>query len=429
MSTRILIVEDEPQFAFIVKSLLEREGFSAEILHNVSEVRDGFVPGRFQAVLLDLFLSGESGLQVLRHIKQSEPQLPVVIMTANGSMDTVAEALRLDAFDYVTKPFEIRSITEILRRALARRSEEAASQKPAVQAPRLSSIIGKSPPMIELFKAIARVSQTDSTVLISGESGTGKELVARAIHDNSPRKDKPFIAVNCGALTETLLESELFGHVRGAFTGAQTNRSGFFESASGGTIFLDEISETAPVFQVKLLRVLQERMIRPVGSSQERPVNVRVIAATNQEIQTLLNSSAFRRDLLYRLSVIHIHLPPLRERREDIPLLLSYFVHRFSQRQNKSVRLPGETIAWVQQREWRGNVRELENAVERAVTMSTSGSLLAEDFLQFGFTSAEELASEAERGVQEPPTAEVSGSKDWSEERRHLSQTKRHPDP
>jgi len=408
MITRILIVEDEPQFAFIVKSLLEREGFSAEILHNVSEVRDGFAPGRFQAVLLDLFLSGESGLQVLRHIKQSEPQLPVVIMTANGSMDTVAEALRLDAFDYVTKPFEIRSITEILRRALARRSEEASSQEPAVQAPRLSSIIGKSPPMIELFKAIARVSQTDSTVLISGESGTGKELVARAIHDNSPRKAKPFIAVNCGALTETLLESELFGHVRGAFTGAQTNRSGFFESASGGTIFLDEISETAPVFQVKLLRVLQERMIRPVGSSQERPVNVRVIAATNQGIQSLLNSSAFRRDLLYRLSVIHIHLPPLRERREDIPLLLSYFVHGFSQRQNKSVRLAGEKIQWVQQREWLGNVRELENAVERAVTMSTSGSLLAEDFLQFGFASSEELAPEAERGVQEPQTAEAA---------------------
>jgi two-component system, NtrC family, response regulator AtoC len=396
MSTRILIVEDEPQFAFIVKSLLEREGFSAEILHNVSEVRDGFVPGRFQAVLLDLFLSGESGLQVLRHIKQSEPQLPVVIMTANGSMDTVAEALRLNAFDYITKPFEIRSITEILRRALARRSEEASSQKANAQTPGLSSIIGKSPPMIELFKAIARVSQTDSTVLISGESGTGKELVARAIHDNSPRKDKPFIAVNCGALTETLLESELFGHVRGAFTGAQTNRSGFFESASGGTIFLDEISETEPVFQVKLLRVLQERMIRPVGSSQERPVNVRVIAATNMEIQALLNSSAFRRDLLYRLSVIHIHLPPLRERREDIPLLLSHFVHRFSQRQKKSVRLPDQTIEWVQRSAWPGNVRELENAVERAVTMNTSGSLLTEDFLQFGIAAAEDLTGEQE---------------------------------
>jgi two-component system, NtrC family, response regulator AtoC len=402
MSPRILIVEDEPQFACIVKSLLEREGFSAEILHNVSEVRDGFIPGRYQAVLLDLFLSGrESGLEVLRHLKQSEPHLPVVIMTANGSMDTVAEALRLNAFDYVTKPFEIRAITEILGRALARRNEEVSSKRAAAQTPRLSSIIGKSPPMIDLFKAIARVSQTDSTVLVSGESGTGKELVARAIHDNSPRKDKPFIAVNCGALTETLLESELFGHVRGAFTGAQTNRSGFFESASGGTIFLDEISETAPVFQVKLLRVLQERMIRPVGSSQERPVNVRVIAATNLEIQALLNSSAFRRDLLYRLSVIHIQLPPLRERREDIPLLLSYFIQRFSQRQNKSVRLPEQTIEWVQRSAWPGNVRELENAVERAVTMNTSGSLLAEDFLQFGIPSAEDSPSKVERVAQE----------------------------
>jgi PAS domain S-box-containing protein len=412
---RILVIEDDPQFSFIVKSLLEREGLRPEVMHKASDVLARFAPNEFDAVLLDLFLSGESGLEVLRHLKQREPELPVIIMTANASMDTVAEALRHDAFDYVTKPFEVRAILEILAQALARRREASSAASEAEQLVSFPSIVGRSPAMIELFKAITRVSQTDSTVLISGESGTGKELVARAIHDHSPRKGKPFIAVNCGALTETLLESELFGHTRGAFTGAHASRSGFFESATGGTIFLDEISETTPVFQVRLLRVLQERTIRPVGSSQERPVNVRVIAATNRLVESLLTSSDFRRDLLYRLSVIHVHIPALRERREDVPLLLSYFVYKFNQRQNKSVRLPEETTQWVQTRSWPGNVRELENAVERAVTMNVSGRLMPEDFLHFGLApSTEEPAHlpevsnlvsrivESREGIEEP---------------------------
>ena len=240
--------------------------------------------------------------------------------------------------------------------------------------------------MVEVYKAIARVAQTDSTVLITGESGTGKELVARAIHENSLRASKPFVAVNCGALTDTLLESELFGHMKGAFTDAKTSHRGIFESATGGTVFLDEISETSAVFQVKLLRVLQQRTIRPVGSSEERPIDVRVIAATNRPVDNLLASS-FRKDLLYRLSVINIHIPALRARIDDIPLLATNFLRRFNKRQGKSVMMAPATIEWMKTLPWSGNVRELENAIERAVTMKGTGEILPEDLLQFGLIS------------------------------------------
>jgi transcriptional regulator with GAF, ATPase, and Fis domain len=237
--------------------------------------------------------------------------------------------------------------------------------------------------MVSVYRLIARVASTDSTVLISGESGTGKELIARALHDNSQRAGRAFVPVNCGAFTETLLESELFGHVRGAFTGAAVPHRGIFETASGGTIFLDEISETSPAFQVKLLRVLQEQEIRPVGASEPRRVNVRIVAATNRPVNDLLTSDDFRHDLLYRLGVIHIELPPLRERSEDIPLLVEHFLHRGSIRLGKQVTIPEETMAWLNSLAWPGNVRELENAVERAVTLNISGRLLQEDFTQF----------------------------------------------
>ena len=253
--------------------------------------------------------------------------------------------------------------------------------------------------MVEVYKAIARVAQTDSTVLITGESGTGKELVARAIHENSLRASKPFVPVNCGALTDTLLESELFGHMKGAFTDAKTSHRGIFESATGGTVFLDEISETSAVFQVKLLRVLQQRTIRPVGSSEERPIDVRVIAATNRPVDHLLASS-FRKDLLYRLSVINIHIPALRARVDDIPLLATNFLRRFNKRQGKSVVIAPATIEWMKTLPWPGNVRELENAIERAVTMNGTGEILSEDLLQFGLISHTPdgvISSEAQR--------------------------------
>src|SRR5262249_38540776 len=289
--------------------------------------------------------------------KQSGSSIPIIMMTAHGSIDTVSEALRLNAFDYVTKPFAKNVILEVLRRAVVT-SQQAAQDSRRETTGKTIPIIGQSPLMIEVYKAIARVSQTDSTVLISGESGTGKELVAHAIHDGSARSRHSFMAINCGALTDTLLESELFGHMKGAFTGANVSHRGIFESATGGTVFLDEISETSPAFQVKLLRVLQERKIKPVGSTDERPIDVRVIAATNRPVDNLLTSS-FRKDLLYRLSVINIHIPALRERVDDIPLLATNFLRRYNKRQGKSVTIAPETMDWVKTLIWPGNVREL----------------------------------------------------------------------
>jgi len=378
---RVLVAEDDPQFGLMVKNLLESEGIDIELVTNPEEALERLMTTPIDAILLDLVLGEQSGMSVLRELHSSGSSIPIVVMTAHGSIETVAEAMQLNAFDYITKPFGKDQILEILRRAALSSKHKGETKKETTG--KTVQMIGQSPNMIEVYKAIARVSRTDSTVLISGESGTGKELAARAIHDGSVRSKKPFIAVNCGALTETLLESELFGHVKGAFTGAHAPHRGIFESASGGTVFLDEVSETTPAFQVKLLRVLQQRMIKPVGSSEERPVDVRVLAATNQPTETLLQSS-FRKDLLYRLSVIHINLPSLRDRIEDIPLLATHFLRRFNRRQHKSVSIPETTMQWMKSLQWAGNVRELENAIERAVTMNVTGIIAPQDLISFG---------------------------------------------
>jgi DNA-binding NtrC family response regulator len=384
-TVRILIIEDDPDFGRIAKSLIEQEGMEVETAKTSAEAYERLLYSPFDVVLLDLILGEESGLTILRELNTSGSTIPIIIMTAHASIETVTEAMRINAFDYIRKPFTREEIREVLRRAItagSRPEEEVKREKTGKTLP----IIGQSTGMVEVYKAIARVAQTDSTVLITGESGTGKELVARAIHENSVRATKPFVAVNCGALTDTLLESELFGHVKGAFTGAQTSHRGIFESATGGTVFLDEISETSAAFQVKLLRVLQQRTIRPVGSSEERPIDVRVIAATNRPVENLLGSS-FRKDLLYRLSVINIHIPALKERIDDIPLLATNFLRRFNKRQGKSVVIAPTTVDWMKTLPWQGNVRELENAIERAVTMNATGEILPEDLLQFGLIS------------------------------------------
>lgn len=384
---RVLIVDDDPEFGLVAQSLVEVEGLSAQLVVNGEEALAVCGAKACDVVLLDLMLGDVSGLDVLRQIRQVAANLPVIVVTAHGSMESAAEAVQAEAFDYIGKPFRAEELMSALHRALDWRKQQhngrydspSKSAKPA-SAP---SIIGRSPVMVAIYRAIARVAATDSTVLISGESGTGKELVARALHNNSPRAKRPFVPVNCGALTETLLESELFGHVRGSFTGALTNHRGIFETAGGGTVFLDEVSETSPAFQVKLLRVLQEQEIRPVGASESRQVDVRIVAATNRRVQDLLNSDDFRRDLLYRLSVINLELPPLRERREDIPLLVEHFLQRLNAKFGKNIVMPAQTQDWLCQFDWPGNVRELENAVERAVTLNIGGKLLPEDFLQF----------------------------------------------
>lgn len=381
---KVLIVDDDPEFGLVAQSLVELEGLSAQLVKSGSEALAVCNEQDCDVVLLDLMLGDVSGLDVLREIRSRSENLPVIMVTAHGSMESAAEAVQAEAFDYIGKPFRADELKSALRRALEwRRQQGNGKNNHPAKTAASPSIVGRSSAMVAVYRAIARVAATDSTVLISGESGTGKELVARALHDNSPRRNRPFIPVNCGAFTETLLESELFGHVRGSFTGAMANHRGIFETASGGTIFLDEISETSPAFQVKLLRVIQEQEVRPVGAMESRRVDVRIVAATNRRVQDLLSAEDFRRDLLYRLSVINLELPPLRERKEDIPLLVEHFLQRLNARFGKNVTAPKETIDWLCQFDWPGNVRELENAVERAVTLNVGGKLLPEDFMQF----------------------------------------------
>jgi two-component system response regulator AtoC len=380
----VLIVDDNREFALTTKTLVEVEGFSACLAGTAVEAFQHCRARTIDVVLLDWVLGNASGLSVLRELVRTSPHLPVIVITGHGSMESAAEALREGAFDYIGKPFAASELIASIRRALQWRVQLREQAPDSVsQVPVLTSIIGKSPAMIAVYRMIARVAPTDSNVLIVGESGTGKELVARALHDNSRRARRPFVAVNCGALPETLLESELFGHVRGSFTGAQANHRGVFETANGGGVFLDEISETSPAFQVKLLRVLQEREVRPVGAAESRHVDVRIVAATNRRVPELLKSETFRRDLLYRLSVITIELPPLRERREDIPLLVEHFLLRANNRLGRKVVATTETVSWLRSLDWPGNVRELENAVERAVTLNVGGRLVSEDFTQF----------------------------------------------
>jgi DNA-binding NtrC family response regulator len=383
-SGKVLIVDDDAEFGLVAQNLVEIEGFSAHLASSAGDAIEAAGNSQFDAVLLDLMLGETSGLDLLRTFKHRYPHLPVILVTAHGSIETAAEAMQADAFDYLGKPFRSAELIGTLKRALEwRAGQKTVKLENREAASPVTSIVGRSPAMVAVYRAIARVAATDSTVLISGESGTGKELVARALHDNSPRSNGLFVPVNCGAFTETLLESELFGHVRGAFTGAVNNHRGIFETATGGTIFLDEISETSLAFQVKLLRVLQEHEVRPVGASDSRHTDVRIVAATNRRVEDLLASDDFRRDLLYRLGVINIDLPPLRERREDIPLLIEHFLANMSAKLGKRVIAPAETIAWLSSLDWPGNVRELENAVERAVTLNLGGTLLPDDFTRF----------------------------------------------
>lgn len=391
---RVLIVDDDPEFGLVAKNLVEIEGFTAHLARDGAEALAECEGNACDVVLLDLMLGRESGIEVLREIRTRRKNLPVIMVTAHGSIESAAEAVRAEAFDYIGKPFRSAELISALRRAIEWRSQQINGKSEArPKVDKLTSIVGRSPAMVAVYRAIARVAGTDSTVLISGESGTGKELIARALHDNSLRATRPFVPVNCGAFTDTLLESELFGHVRGSFTGATNNHRGVFETANGGTIFLDEISETSPAFQVKLLRVLQEQEVRPVGAGESRRVDVRIVAATNRRIQDLFNADDFRRDLLYRLSVINVELPPLRERREDIPLLVEHFLQRMNVKLGKTVLAPSETVEWLSRFEWPGNVRELENAVERAVTLNMGGTLLPEDFTQFTPTPLERAAT------------------------------------
>jgi two-component system response regulator AtoC len=382
-SAKILVVDDDPDIVAVLEELLRKEG------HQVATCATGaaaIAAGRdeqFDVVVVDIRLPDLDGLAVLRAFQEASPDVAVIVTTAFGTVETAIQAIKTGAYDYIPKPFKLDEVRIVVRRALERKrllQENRRYRQELRGKYRLENVVGASGPMLEIFKTVARVAPTRSLVLLQGESGTGKELIARTIHYNSDRAQGAFVAVDCGALPETLLESELFGHERGAFTGATGLKRGLFEVARGGTCFLDEIGDVCPAVQSRLLRVLQEHEIKRVGGTEPIKVDVRVIAATNKSLETLVKAHTFRDDLFYRLSVVTITLPPLRERRDDIPLLAEHFLRKFAQDVGKRVeRIAPETMALLTAYGWPGNVRELEHTIERAIILTQNPTLLPQD--------------------------------------------------
>ncbi|MFN7974561.1 MAG: sigma-54 dependent transcriptional regulator [Acidobacteriota bacterium] len=379
---RVLVVDDERSLRDILTIMLKKEGYevlSADTLRRGMELCDREV---FDLLITDLRLPDGDGVELLRHCRQVQPEAVVMVITAYASAETAVNALRLGAYDYFVKPFDLEEVRVRIANALEKKrleDENVYLRRELKATRRFDQIIGSSRAMVELFSVIPRVAATQSTVLITGESGTGKELVARAIHAHSPRQGKPFLPINCGALQDTLLESELFGHIRGSFTGAIASKKGLFEAADGGTLFLDEIGQTSPSMQVKVLRALQERRIRRLGGTEEIDVDVRIIAATNSNLEKMVEEGTFREDLFYRVNVIPISLPSLRERTEDIPHLAQHFLEKFAKAMGKDVRgLSKEVLDVLMRHAWPGNVRELENVMERAVALEDTQVVLIE---------------------------------------------------
>jgi DNA-binding NtrC family response regulator len=375
------VVDDEKSMGEFLSILLRREGYQVEVVESAAAALASLERGVWDLVLSDIRLPDLSGVQVLERVRQTSPDTPVILLTAYASTETAIQAIKLGAFDYVLKPFDVDDLKLTVRRALRMRRLEGDN---LVLRRELGEqvLIGSSPAMQRVYELIRKVAPTDSTVLIVGESGTGKELVARALHQNGARRERRFLSLNCGAFPEGLLESELFGHVRGAFTGAVATKKGLFEVADGGSVLLDEIGEMPLSMQVKLLRVLQERRLRRVGGTGEIPMDVRILASTNRDLAALVKAGQFREDLYYRINVIQIALPPLREHKEDIPLLVEHGLERFNRIMHKSVRrVAPEVLTQLNNYSWPGNVRELENVIERGVALE-SGEVLRQVYLQ-----------------------------------------------
>ncbi|MFQ5738685.1 MAG: sigma-54-dependent transcriptional regulator [Acidobacteriota bacterium] len=374
----ILVVDDERSMLEFLEYMFRKEGY------RVTSTQEGRTALQlitdetgFDLVVSDLRIPDLNGLELLRACRETDPELPFIFITAYASSNTAIEAVRLGAYDYVTKPFRVEELKNLVRNALQTRTLKRKVKVLESERVHGNELVGVSPPMLRIYKLIGAIAATDSTVLITGESGTGKELVALAIHQTGGRRDGPFVSVNCGAFAETLLESELFGYMKGAFTGAAKNKKGLFETAEGGTLFLDELAEMSSAMQVKLLRALQEKRVRRVGGTSEICVDVRLIAATNQNLDERIESGYFREDLYYRLAVIPISIPPLRERKADIVPLVRYFIQKYNQRLERSLQgITEEGLACLEEYSWPGNVRELENVIERAVTLETT------DFVQ-----------------------------------------------
>jgi len=380
--SRILIVDDEQSMREMLGIMLRKEGYEVVMADSRAQAAAVLGHDAIDMVITDVRLPDGDGIEILRHVKAASPETIVIVMTAFGTTETAVAARKLGAEAYVLKPFDVDELRIVVRDTLAHRrlrEENVILKREVGQLYGLDHVVGTSAVMASLFEMVRAVAPTSSTVLVTGESGTGKELVARAIHGLSGRSDGPFVSINCGALPDTLLESELFGHIKGAFTDARQSKKGLFEAAHGGTLFLDEVGETSPPMQVKLLRALQERRIRRLGGTDETDVDVRVIAATNVPLEDLVREKRFREDLFYRLQVIPVRTPPLRERREDVGLLAEHFLDKFGREMEKNVaRISEEALAYLERYSWPGNVRELENVIERAVALETSSAVRPE---------------------------------------------------
>ncbi|MFN0119603.1 MAG: sigma-54-dependent transcriptional regulator [Blastocatellia bacterium] len=376
---RLMVADDERSLRELLELVFKREGHQITSVANGREALAALAQGSFDLIITDVKMPDVTGIELLRAVREQSPETMVIMMTAFATINSAREAFKLGADDFIQKPFDVDEFRLIVRKALEKRElrqENALLKRELHRRGQLGDIIGRSPKMQAVYQMIETVAANASTILIHGESGTGKELVARAIHTLSARRDRPFVSVNCGAFTETLLESELFGYVKGAFTGAQTNRKGLFEAADRGTIFLDEIGEMSLSMQVKLLRVLQERRIRRVGGTEETPIDTRIIAATNRDLEKMVKTSEFREDLFYRISVIPMEIPPLRQRREDISDLVQHFLAKFATQSGLPVKhYHPEVMRYLEEYEWPGNVRELENTIERAVALETENEI------------------------------------------------------
>ncbi len=385
---RILVVDDDPNILEVVRARLEAEGYTVTAVATAAEAQAKAKEEAFNLAITDLKLASTDGLDLMADLLLLDPDLPVIILTAYGSIESAVAAIRKGAYSYLTKPFDAKALLMNVKNALdkQRLTFQVRNLKTLVEEKYdFANIIGRSAKMVKVFEQIAQIARTDFTVRIYGESGTGKELVAKAIHIHSRRRNAPFIAVSCAALPETLLESELFGHEKGAFTDARQSRRGLFAMADNGTIFLDEIGETPPQVQVKLLRVLQEQEFKPVGGERTQKVDVRVIVATNKDLKKEVEAGRFREDLYYRIQVIPLDLPPLRERREDIPLLAEHFLKIYGRKLGKTIEgITPEAMRKMMAYDWPGNVRELENKIEHAVAMTAGTRMVPEDILLSG---------------------------------------------
>src|SRR6266404_6193965 len=374
---KILVVDDDKSICRWLNAVLTADGYECRAARSVDDAEALLKEGRIDVALLDIYIGQANGIEFLEKLKTLQPECKCVVMTAHASVETVARSVAGGALEYLVKPLLIDELLALLRKLTGPRKIPRHAPKDSF-APE-SAIIGRSPKMLEVYRAVARVAPSTANVLITGASGSGKELVARAIHTHSTRAEMAFTPINCGSFPETILESELFGHEKGAFTGADTSRSGLFEATNGGTVFLDEISETSLSFQVKLLRVLQEHKVRRVGSNTFLPIDVRIVAATNKDLSALIRGGQFREDLYYRLSLVTIQLPSLEERAKDIPLLVQHFLGRFNERNQRHVNISEAAVKLLTSMSWPGNVRELENLIERLAIFAATDEISAEE--------------------------------------------------